>query len=117
MEFYGPSSGEFTEMFVAEYGEDPSYHAAGGYVACLLLQKAIEDAGSLDSSAVRDALDAMDVVTFFGHMQFDTSPENHGLQTGHSMVYIQWQEKDGELVKEVVWPAEGATAETLYPLP
>lgn len=117
MAFYGPSSSEFTEMFVAEYGEDPSYHAAGGYVACLLLQKAIEDAGSLDPAAVRDALDAIDVVTFFGHMKFDTSAENHGLQTGHSMVYIQWQDEGGELVKQVVWPAEGATAETLYPLP
>jgi ABC-type branched-subunit amino acid transport system substrate-binding protein len=117
MAFYGPSSSEFTELFVAKYGEEPSYHAAGGYVACLLLQKAIEDAGSLDPVAVRNTLDAMDVITFFGHMKFETSPENHGLQTGHSMVYIQWQDEGGELVKEVVWPAEGATAQTLYPLP
>jgi ABC-type branched-subunit amino acid transport system substrate-binding protein len=117
IEFFGPSSSEFTEMFVEAFGEEPSYHAAGGYVACLLLQKAIEDAGSLDPAAVRNALDAMDVVTFFGHMKFDTSAERHGLQTGHSMVYIQWQDEGGTLVKEVVWPAEGVTAATIYPLP
>ncbi|MEJ2752412.1 MAG: hypothetical protein P8169_07025 [Chloroflexota bacterium] len=58
----------------------------------------------------------MDLLTFFGHIQFDTSEEAHGLQTGHSMVYIQWQDEDG-LVKEVVWPLEGATKELLYPMP
>jgi branched-chain amino acid transport system substrate-binding protein len=34
------------------------------------------------------------------------------------MVYIQWQkDADGNLVKQVVWPQEGATAETIYPIP
>jgi hypothetical protein len=40
------------------------------------------------------------------------------LQIGHSMVYIQWQEDNsGSLVKQVVWPLEGATADALYPKP
>lgn len=117
MEFFGPSSGEFTEMFVDAHDEEPSYHAAGGYVACLLLQKAIEDAGSLDADAVKTALENLDLLTFFGHIKFDTSPENHGLQIGHSMVYVQWQEEGGDLAKQVVWPAAGATAPTLYPIP
>jgi hypothetical protein len=60
----------------------------------------------------------MDVLTFYGHVQFETSAEAHGLQTGHSMVYIQWQkDADGNLIKQVVWPAEGATADVIYPLP
>lgn len=116
MDFYGPSSAEFTEMYQSEYDEEPSYHAAGGYVACLLLQHAIEEAGSLDPDAIKTALDNVDLLTFFGEMKFDTSAENHGLQTGHSMVYIQWQES-GDLHKEVVWPAAGASADTLYPMP
>jgi hypothetical protein len=33
------------------------------------------------------------------------------------MVYIQWQKDGGNLVKQVVWPREGATAKTLYPMP
>jgi branched-chain amino acid transport system substrate-binding protein len=117
MEFYGPSSQGFTEAYVAAYGEEPSYHAAGGYVAGLLLQKAIEDAGSLDTQALKTALDALDLMTFFGGIKFDASAESHGLQIGHSMVYIQWQDVNGELAKQVVWPAEGAAAELLYPLP
>jgi ABC-type branched-subunit amino acid transport system substrate-binding protein len=117
MDWFGPNSDEFVTAYEAAYdGEEPSYHSAGGYAAGLILQKAILDADSIDPGAVKEALDAMDLLTFFGHIQFDTSEEAHGLQTGHSMVYIQWQE-DGELVKEVVWPSEGATKELLYPMP
>lgn len=117
MDFFGPSSAEFTEMYMAAYDEEPSYHAAGGYVAGLLLQKAIEEAGTLDTQAVKAALDGMDLITFFGHMQFNTTAESHGLQVGHSMVYIQWQGDESNLAKQVVWPGEGATAEIMYPLP
>ncbi len=114
---YGPTGAEFIDAYKAAYGEEPSYHAAGGYVAGLILQKGIETAGSLDADAIKAALDSMDMMTFFGHIKFDTSAENHGLQTGHSMVYIQWQkDASGALVKQVVWPAEGKTAEALYPL-
>lgn len=117
MDWYGPSSQEFTDAYTAAYNEDPSYHSAGGYEACLLLKKAIEDAGTLDTQAVKSALDSMDLLTFFGHIKFDTSAESHGLQRGHSMVYIQWQDENGTLKKEVVWPAEGASAPAVYPKP
>jgi branched-chain amino acid transport system substrate-binding protein len=60
----------------------------------------------------------MNVMTFYGQIKFDTSAEAHGLQTSHAMVYIQWQKDEaGNLIKEVVWPLEGATAETIYPIP
>jgi ABC-type branched-subunit amino acid transport system substrate-binding protein len=115
--FYGPSSAEFTRDYRATYGEDPSYHAAGGYAAGLILQNAIETAGSLDSERVKASLDAMNILTFFGRFQFSVSPENHGLQIGHSMVYIQWQEDlSGTLGKQLVWPAEVATTEIIYPI-
>jgi hypothetical protein len=33
------------------------------------------------------------------------------------MVYIQWQkDASGTLAKQVVWPAEGKSAEPIYPL-
>lgn len=114
---FGPTGQDFIMAYKAAYGEEPSYHAAGGYTAGLILQKAIETAGSLDTEAIKAALDQMDMMTFFGHIKFDTSAEAHGLQIGHSMVYIQWQKNaDDVLVKQVVWPAEGKTAEPLYPI-
>src|SRR5512133_354431 len=114
---YGPTGKAFIDAYKAAYNEDPSYHSAGGYTAGLILQKGIEAAGSLDTDAVKKALDAIDMTTFFGHIKFDTSAENHGLQIGHSMVYIQWQkDASGNLVKQVVWPAEGKTAEPVFPI-
>ena len=115
--WYGPSSAEFTAAYTKAFNEEPSYHAAGGYASGLLLQKAIETAGSLDTQAVKAALDNIDTLTFFGYLKFDTSAENHGLQVGHSMVYIQWQkDSSGKLVKQVVWPAEGASAQAAFPI-
>lgn len=116
LEFFGPSGQEFIDAYMAAYDEEPSYHAAGGYVAGLLLQKAIIDADSLDTQAVKEALDNMDLLTFFGHMQFDTTPEAHGLQIGHSMMYIQWQGEGDTLEKAIVWPPEAVTSDALYPI-
>ena len=80
---------------------------------------AIETAGSLDTALIAKALDGMDMLTFYGHLKFDTSAAKHGLQIGHEMVYVQWQKSAGSaaLAKQIVWPAEGATAPALYPLP
>lgn len=118
LEWFGTGVQEFVDAYEAAYNEEPSYHSAGGYAAGLILQKAIEDADSFDTEKVKAALEAFDLLTFFGHIKFDTSPENHGLQIGHDMVYIQWQtDADGNLAKQVVWPSEGKSAEALYPLP
>lgn len=116
LDFYGPTGQEFIDAYMAAYEEEPSYHAAGGYIAGLLLQKAIEDADSTDTQAIKEALDNLDLLTFFGHMQFDTTPESHGLQIGHSMMYIQWQSGADGLAKTIVWPPEAVTGEVLYPM-
>ncbi|MDY7042182.1 MAG: amino acid ABC transporter substrate-binding protein [Chloroflexota bacterium] len=119
LEWFGALGDEFVQTYEAAYdGEEPSYHSSGGYAAGLILQKAIVDADSVDPTAVKEAMDNMDMLSFYGRIKFETSAEAHGLQIGHDMVYIQWQKDDaGNLVKQVVWPLEGATAETIYPKP
>jgi branched-chain amino acid transport system substrate-binding protein len=117
LEWFGPTGEEFTKAYQAAHdGEAPSYHVAGGYAAGLILQKAIEQADSVDKAAVMKALDATDMMIFFGHIKFDTSADAHGLQVGHDMILIQWQKDGDKLVKQVVWPEAGATAKPLYPL-
>jgi len=60
----------------------------------------------------------MNLMTFFGAIQFDTSEEAHGLQIAHKMVVAQWQKNDaGELVRVIIAPADVATNEPLYPIP
>jgi branched-chain amino acid transport system substrate-binding protein len=118
LEWFGKLGTEFTAAYQAAYDQEPSYHSMGGYVAGQILQKAIIDADSTDPDAIKAALEGMDVLTAYGHVKFDTSEEAHGLQIGHSMVYIQWQKDDaGNLAKQVVWPLEGKTADALYPKP
>lgn len=117
-EWYGPTGEEFAAAYEAATGEKPTYHVAGGYVAGLVLQRAIEMADSVDPEKVRAALEAMDIFTFWGGVKFDTSPEAHGLQIGHVMVVAQWQKNEaGELVRQVIWPPDVAVAEPLYPIP
>ena len=110
LRWFGPTVDAFLEAYQAQYGEEPSYHAAGGYVAGLILQDAIERAGTTDSAAVAKALNETDMMTFFGHIKFDTSAEKHGLQTGHEMVYVQWQKGEADVpTKQIMWPEDAAT--------
>jgi branched-chain amino acid transport system substrate-binding protein len=111
---FGPTAAAFTKAFSEKYKIEPGYHAAGGYAGGLILQHAIEKAGSIDQGKVADELNKIDVTTLFGHTKFSTDPKEHGLQIGHDMVLAQWQKKDGKLVKEVIWPKEAKTAEVLY---
>ena len=116
LEWFGPMSTVFMQNYVVAYNEEPSYHSMGGYAAGLVLEKAIIDADTTSTAAVVEALNDMDILTCYGRIKFDSDLEAHGIQIGHDMVYIQWQREDDALVKEVVWPLEGATAEAVYPL-
>ena len=82
----------------------------------MILQHAIEKANSLDTEKVAAALNATDVTTFFGHIKFAADSAHHGLQVGHTMVLGQWQKANGKLDKQVVWPADAASAKLLYPI-
>ena len=113
---FGPSPAAFVQAYEARYGSVPDYYAASGFAAGLVLQHALERAGSLEPEAVHRALDETDVVTFYGALRFATEPLGHGMQVGHEMLLVQLQPgPDGTLVKEVVWPEAARTRELLYP--
>ncbi|HUH93644.1 MAG TPA: amino acid ABC transporter substrate-binding protein [Casimicrobiaceae bacterium] len=112
---FGPAPAEFAKRFKAKYNVDAGYHAAGGYAGGLLFQHAIEEAGSIDPDKVAAELNKMDVTTLWGKTKFSTDPKSHGLQLAHQMVLTQWQQKDGGLEKEVIWPTNAATAPVKYP--
>lgn len=111
---FGPTAEAFTKAFTDKFKIEPGYHAAGGFTAGLILQHAIEQAGSVDPAQVAAALNKMDVTTMFGRTKFSTEPKQHGLQIGHEMVLAQWQRKNGKLVKEVIWPIAAKTADIIY---
>lgn len=116
--FYGTSGTEFNLAYQQTYGAPADSYAAGGYAAGLVLQHAIEQAGSLNRDEILAALDETNILTFFGRLQFDTSTKNHGMQIGHEVVYVQWQlDTAANLVKRVVWPVDLANAPLTYPKP
>jgi len=112
---YRPSFYLSVPDYVAAYkkqfstSEEPDYHVAESTAACLALQKAIENAGSLKPDKVRDALASLDVTTFFGQTKFDS----RGINVYKPMVVEQIQ--DGK--HHTVWPADLADAKPLYPTP
>jgi len=114
---FGPTPEQFAKAAYAKTKVEADYHTASGYITGLLLQHAIEQAGSIDAKKVAAALEKMDVTTFFGRDKFASDAKNHGLQVGHQMVLAQWQMENGKLEKEIVWPAAARTAQMLYPLP
>ncbi len=75
---FGPTVAQFTAQYRARFNEDPDYHAATGYAEGLLLQHAIEQAGSIDRDKVTAELNKIDTTTFFGRTKFATEPRAMG---------------------------------------
>lgn len=112
---YRPQFYLTVSQYVAAYDKayntqlPPDYHVAESTAACLALQKAIENAGSLNPDKVRDALASLNVMTFFGQIKFNS----RGLNTYKPMVVEQIQ--DGK--HHTVWPVSVADARAQYPAP
>ncbi|HEX6386152.1 MAG TPA: amino acid ABC transporter substrate-binding protein [Anaerolineae bacterium] len=107
-EYFGTAA-DYAARYEEMWGEPPTYQAAESTATPLALQLAIEQAGSLETDAVRQALYDLDVVTFYGPINFDETGKNAAKPMG--AIQIQ----DGEIL--VVAPAEAAVAELQYPMP
>jgi branched-chain amino acid transport system substrate-binding protein len=113
----GPTSTEFTQQYQAKYNIPPSYVSAGGFAGGLVLQHAIEQAGSLNTDKVANAMNQTDLTTFFGRTKFATAANEHGLQIAHTMVLGQWQKnRSGQLGTQIVWPEAVKTAAMVFPM-
>lgn len=112
---YRPQMYLSTPDYIATYRsmfrtlDEPSYQTAQGTAAGLALQRAMEDAGSLDPQAVRDALASLDVSTFYGQLKFDS----RGANVYKPMVVQQIQSSR----HHTVYPASVADVKVLYPTP
>jgi branched-chain amino acid transport system substrate-binding protein len=107
-EYFGTAA-DYAARYEAMWGEPPTYQAAESTATALALHVAIENAGSLEMDAVRQALFDLDIVTFYGPINFDETGKNGGKPMG--AIQIQ----DG--VIHVVAPAETAVSDLQYPMP
>jgi branched-chain amino acid transport system substrate-binding protein len=106
---YFGTAAEYAARYQKMWGEPPTYQAAESTATALALHIAIEQAASLDTDAVRTALRNLDVVTFYGPINFD----ERGRNAGKPMGAIQIQ--DGAIL--VVAPTNAAIADLNYPAP
>ena len=106
---YFGTAAEYAARYEKMWGEPPTYQAAESTATALALHIAIEQAASLDTDAVRTALRSLDVVTFYGPINFD----ERGRNAGKPMGAIQIQ--DGAIL--VVAPSNAAIADLNYPAP
>jgi branched-chain amino acid transport system substrate-binding protein len=107
-EYFGTAA-DYAERYTKRWDEAPPYQSASSTAAALALHLAIEKANSLDMDAVREALGNLDIVTFYGPINFDDTGKN----AAKPMVTIQIQ--DGEVT--VVAPTEAAVGEMQIPMP
>ena len=96
---YGPSTAEVLRRFqrYATADVDIDYPMAQAYAGCLVMQRCIEAAGSLDQAALRRVAGELDFTTFYGRYRIDAGT---GRQLGHVMPVVQWRQG----AKVMVWP-------------
>ncbi len=107
-EWFGTAA-EYAARYEALWGETPTYQAAESTATALALMASIEQAGSLETEAVREALGNLDITTFYGPINFDETGKNAGKPMGS----IQIQE--GAI--KVIAPAQAAETDIIYPMP
>lgn len=112
LKFKGPlfgTSQEYGATFEKKFGFVPDYNAAAASAGGLILQMAIEKAGSVETEKVRQALSGTKTETFFGTLEYDATGKN----IAGDAVLIQQQ--NGKAV--TIWPTAAAQAKPVYPIP
>ncbi|GJE03607.1 Leucine-, isoleucine-, valine-, threonine-, and alanine-binding protein [Methylobacterium isbiliense] len=100
-------SAGFAKAFEAKYAKPPTFHAASGAAAGVVLQLAIEKAGTVDPTAVRNTLLSMQGETFYGPFKFDANGVNTLAGLNVSQI-IGGQPK-------VIFPVAVKQADPIYP--
>ncbi|MFP6870995.1 MAG: amino acid ABC transporter substrate-binding protein [Nitrospinota bacterium] len=104
---------EFVKKYFAQFKDDRflDSHVIYGYISGQVLERAVNQSGSLNRDKIRDAIAKMKFQSFMpGH--FEVDPKT-GMQIGHQWASFQWQ--NGK--KVIVYPKSDATGELLYPAP
>ena len=97
---------DFAHRWEPEYPKEAiglliDHHSSAGYAAAQLTQSAVEAAGTVESSAVRDALFGLDTETIFGPFRLD----ERGIQVGKNVPVVGYRQG----LRETLWPPEIAS--------
>jgi len=110
-EFYLPMMNTYVAEYEAKYGQVPGMMGADTYDAFYIVKDAIQRAGTLEKSAIRDAiedcsLDQMLIITETGKIEFGTGEDNyHEIAPFTFVEQLYYDETVGECRPKVIWPA------------
>lgn len=107
-DLFGKAS-DYAALYETTYHEPAPYQAAESSAAVEVYADAFARAGSLDPKAVRDALAATNLASFYGPIKFDETGKNIDKPT------VLFQVQDGKYV--VVYPEKWAEAKLRTPTP
>ncbi len=109
---YTPDFGPTGDQVIASLRRDGHLHVdypmAQAYAAGVVVQRCLQEAGSADSQALREAASELGFSTFYGRFKIDGET---GRQIGRDTLLVQWQ--GGR--KVIVWPPRFAQGELVYP--
>jgi len=103
------SAGDYAKTFEAAYGYVPPYQAAESSASVMVFADAMQRAGNFDPKAVRDALAATKMQTFYGNVNFDDTGKNIAKPMALRQIL------DGKL--RVVAPAKWGEVPVVFPMP
>jgi branched-chain amino acid transport system substrate-binding protein len=103
-----PGVKEFNAAYKAKFGTDTHLTAGNAYASIQIVAAAIEKAGTLDRTKIRDAIAGIDMMTVYGPVKF-----NNGRRVYAPPVVTQWQKG----IMEMVWPDDMKTKAMVYPMP
>lgn len=100
-----PDEGPDSQWFVTHYrkveGNDPPYAAVQAFAAGIVYARCLRETGDPREEMIQAAAQQLMCQTLFGRFHLDPKT---GLQTGHQVVIVQWQQGK----RRVVWPLEQA---------
>jgi len=104
--FKAPGVDELNAKHQQRFGRRADVITGPAYACVQIMAAAIEKAGKLDATAIRDALAATNMQTVVGPVRF--RPDGTGIQP---FVVVQWQNG----TQQMVWPKELGAVQFVYP--
>jgi branched-chain amino acid transport system substrate-binding protein len=104
-----PGVSELNSAHQAKFGRPADIHTGPAYASVQVIASAIERAGTLDTTKIRDAVAASDMMSVTGRIKFHPN----GTLVDPCPGMVQWQKG----AQKLVWPKEFAEVPLAYPIP
>jgi len=104
-----PGADKLNAAFQSKFGRPADILTGSAYASIQILAAAIEKAGTLDTTKIRDAISATDMMTVMGKIKF----RPNGTLIDPCPAVVQWLAAE----RRLVWPKEFRETPFVYPIP